>query len=305
MTVLTKPPRLVRWVSDAVSAHLGRPANIRAEKNGRYWFVNDPTFSYLQVGLKGGVTDYRVGFMVESNPSAIAFYTVHTPTIARVFRSNIVFESILGALDQTHQFRRSNLLFYSSRRLARSGGSIARIEAAKYQTFRAQLLAHHDQSNLVKDLFPVLPNQGNGLGKARKAGHDFFLLLADKASSLSRKAQVTAVIEAAWPLFQSLYPKESPRKRDAILAAKLRTAGVLQLCEFNQIKRREFLNIGEACAGRIEGAHIKPDALGGSDEPSNGLWLCQRHHRVTEGLLKGKRGNVYAISTKLFNQADR
>lgn len=297
MAVRLKPPRIVSWVSDAVSARLGRPAYIRAEKNGEYWFVNDPTFSYLQVGLKGGVTDYRAGFRVESNPVAITFCTVHTPTIARVFRSNVAFESILGALDQTLQFRRSNLLFYSSRQLARAGGNIARIEAAKYQNFRAQLLAHHEQSNLVKDLFPVLPNQGKGLGKARKAGHDFFLLLANKASSLSRKAQVAAVVEAAWPLFQSLYPKESPRRRDAILAAKLRTAGVLQVCEFSQIKRRAILNIGNACAGRIEGAHIKPDALGGSDEPSNGLWLCQHHHRATEGLLKGKRGNVYAIST--------
>ena len=297
MGARTKPPRVVSWVFEAVSAHLGRSANIRADKTGRYWFVNDPTFSYLQVGLKGGVTDYRAGFMVETDPVAISFRTVHTPTIARVFRENVSFDVLLQALDQTHQFRHANLLFYSSRRLAKAGGNIARIEATKYRTFRTQLLAHHEQANLVKDLFPVLQNRGKGPGKARKAGHDFFLLLADKATLLSRKARVAAVVDAAWPLFQCLYPKESPRRRNAILAAKLRTAGVLQVCEFSQIQRRTIFNIDSACAGRIEGAHIKPDALGGSDEPSNGLWLCQRHHRATEGLLKGKRGNVHAIST--------
>ena len=28
---------------------------------------------------------------------------------------------------------------------------------------------------------------------------------------------------------------------------------------------------------------------GGSDQPENGLWLCEYHHRSTEGKLKGKR----------------
>jgi hypothetical protein len=294
MKARTESPRIVRWVSDAVSGHLGRPAQVRAEKNGRHWFINDPTFTYLQAGLKTGVTDYRAGFCVESEPDAISFDMVHTPTLAKLFRSNITFESILCVLDATHQHRRFNYLVYSSRQQAKIGGNNVRIEHIRYQDFRSQLIVRNEQIDFVRDLFPVLPNQGKGLGKARKAGHNFFLLLANKATSLARKATVTQIIETAWPLFMSLYPKQSPRKRDAILAVKLRTAGIVQVCEFSQIKGRTVLKIGDACEGHIEGAHIKPDALGGSDDPSNGLWLCQRHHRATEGLLRGKRGNVYA-----------
>lgn len=292
----SEPPRIVRWVSDAVSVHLGRPAQVRAEKNGRYWFVNDPTFAYLQVGLKTGVTDYRAGFLVESNPDVISFGMFHTPTLAQLFRSNVSFKSILQVLDATQQYRRSSLLAYSSKQQAKIGGNNARFEHTKHQDFRSELVAHDIQNNLVKDLFPVLPNQGKGVGKAHKAGNDFILLLANKATVLARKAPVVQVIEAAWPLFQCLYPKQSPRKRDASLAAKLRTARIAQVCEFSQIKGRAMFKVGNTCEGRIEGAHIKPDAFGGSDEPSNGLWLCQRHHTATEGFLKGKRGSVHAAN---------
>jgi hypothetical protein len=51
-----------------------------------------------------------------------------------------------------------------------------------------------------------------------------------------------------------------------------------------------------ACSGQTEGAHIKPHKKGGSDKLPNGVWLCQRHHRLTEGKLDGKRGlNVFEV----------
>lgn len=256
--------------------------------------MNDPAFAYLQIGFKAGVTDYRAGFLVENNPDSISFGMFHAPTLAKLFRGNVSFESILAALDATKQYRRSNFLAYSSKRQARVGGNNVRLEQVRYQDFRLQLIERDEKYNLVKDLFPVLQNQGKGTGKARKAGNDFILLLANKATLIARKASVAQVIEATWPLFQSLYPKQSPRRRDAILAAKLRTSGIAQVCEFTRIIGRAKFKVGDTCEGRVEGAHIKPDALGGSDEPSNGLWLCQRHHRATEGLLKGTRGSVCA-----------
>ena len=64
-------PQIVRWTAESLSALLGRPACVRREKNGRHWFINDPLFSYLQVGLRSGTTDYRAGFLVDAAPASI------------------------------------------------------------------------------------------------------------------------------------------------------------------------------------------------------------------------------------------
>ena len=43
------------------------------------------------------------------------------------------------------------------------------------------------------------------------------------------------------------------------------------------------------CDGIVQAAHIKPHHKGGSDKLTNGLWLCEKHHRMTEGKLTGSR----------------
>lgn len=43
------------------------------------------------------------------------------------------------------------------------------------------------------------------------------------------------------------------------------------------------------CAGSLEAAHIRPYQQGGTDDPSNGLWLCRVHHCETEGRIEGSR----------------
>jgi hypothetical protein len=53
---------------------------------------------------------------------------------------------------------------------------------------------------------------------------------------------------------------------------------------------------GKQCAGQVQGAHIKPHAFSGLDKAENGLWLCEHHHRATEGKLQGTRGAVRFVS---------
>ncbi len=60
-------------------------------------------------------------------------------------------------------------------------------------------------------------------------------------------------------------------------------------CEHRRI---DGLDSAWQCAGRLEAAHIKPFQQGGSDEPSNGLWLCHVHHCETEGRVAGNRLSV-------------
>ena len=59
-----------------------------------------------------------------------------------------------------------------------------------------------------------------------------------------------------------------------------------------------------ACSGQIEGAHIKPYKDGGSDKLENGVWLCNLHHRLTEGKLEGCRG-IDTFEVNLKNKRDK
>ncbi len=87
-------------------------------------------------------------------------------------------------------------------------------------------------------------------------------------------------------MFLCLYPIE---RRTAALARNMKVRRIPKVCEFAEIRGTAGSGISPLCPGAIQGAHIKPDALGGSDRPENGLWLCEFHHRETEGKIKGSR----------------
>ena len=76
----------------------------------------------------------------------------------------------------------------------------------------------------------------------------------------------------------------------------MRAAKIPIACEFASIMDLDRLvgagEVSPLCRGERQGAHIKPDALGGSDRPENGLWLCEYHHRATEGKLTGRRNGT-------------
>jgi len=61
-------------------------------------------------------------------------------------------------------------------------------------------------------------------------------------------------------------------------------------CEIRKIKNLPKSVIGTPCSGQVEGVHITPYKDGGSDKLQNGVWLCNAHHRLTEGKLAGSRG---------------
>ena len=57
-------------------------------------------------------------------------------------------------------------------------------------------------------------------------------------------------------------------------------------CEYERIAGVPKLD----CDGSaVEAAHIIAYARGGSDRAWNGVWLCAKHHRATEGRLSGRR----------------
>ena len=88
-------------------------------------------------------------------------------------------------------------------------------------------------------------------------------------------------------MFLWLYPSKPLFNRDASLNRNLQK--LVRQCEIKAIKNLPKNILTTPCNGQIEGAHIKPHKLGGSDKLENGLWLCNKHHRMTEGKISGQR----------------
>lgn len=298
-------PPLVVECARALEARLGRPTYVRQVKNSNDWFVTDPMFSFVQHGLRKGATGYRVGYFFSAEENELAFYMVHSPVMAQLFKKNIRLSVIAHAVQGCSRFMQQPRLFWSSCSAIKEGKTRFGVQDTT-DNFLTMLLTI-DERKFISDLFPKLENQKTGVGPAKWAGNDFFLLLAENATSLQSN-DITTIVESAWPLFLCLYPVFAIEQRVASLARNLVAGKYPKQCEYSRIlDRPSESKISAFCRGEIEGAHIKPHSIGGSDRSENGLWLCQYHHRETEGRLAGSRTknevNV-RFTTSLDDQQD-
>ena len=285
-------PDVVTRIAQAVEIKLGRPPYVRQVKNKNEWFITDPMFSFVQHGLRKGATGYRVGYRYEAENDRILFCLVHSPIMAQLFKRNLTLSTLIHVAEATSRFRSSCSLYWDSRSVVgrRKGRTVRAIETDTTSELISDLQEFEDQYGFIRDLFPKIGNQKTGIGPATWAGNTFYLELASakKANSAQR---IASMVKASWPLFLCLYPIEAIEQRVACLARSLKAAKISIECEFTHIKGvTRKSKIDSNCRGTIEGAHIKPHAYGGSDRLNNGLWLCQYHHRETEGKLIGSRG---------------
>ena len=290
-------PRGVAFLKDALAERLGRPAAIRVAKSRpSEWYIFDPCFSVIQRGVGSSSRGYRSGIQICNRE--ICFYNVHSRTPAKLLKTNLKQrpEAIISAAEGSLHLRDYHYLHFSSRKVSRQTGAkrwadtVRVIESTQWKDFKEEI--EEDLSGIVKDLFPELPSAGKaGTGEAVR-GSDFCLFLADYdriefASTDSLAAQQAAeVIDAAWHLFSCLYPWEPLRKRDASLRRAMLSSPGLCDCEYEQITG---VPKSDCDGSAVEAAHIIPYARGGSDRAWNGVWLCAKHHRATEGKLSGRR----------------
>ncbi len=290
-------PRGVAFIKDALAERLGRPAATRvAKRNPSEWYVFDPCFAVIQRGVGSANRGYRSGIQI--NNGDVSFYNVHSRTPAKLLKTNLKQrpEAIINAAEGCIHLRDYHYLHFSSHKMShqtggkRAADTIRVIESPMWKDFKREI--ESDLAGIVKDLFPELPSAGKvGTGEAIR-GSDFCLFLADyhrielaKSDEVAAK-RATEVINAAWHLFSCLYPWESPKKRDASLRRAMLSSLGLQSCEYGQIIDAP----NSDCEGSaVEAAHIIPYARGGSDRDWNGVWLCAKHHRMTEGRLTGCR----------------
>jgi hypothetical protein len=256
--------------------------------------------------MRKGQTGYRVGYRIDLTHQRISFVLEHSPLIARLFKKNLVLSSMIAVLRSTEEFRHWHGVYRSSRQALSSGANGDLIEGRSLAEFVNLIEAFDRSHGFVKDMFPKRRNTGKREGAAPVAGNSFYLSLANRPEVLESPTDVRLVVERSWPLFLCLYPIEPIEKRSASLARSMRIAKIPQQCEFFRIKGVDVGtsggHIGPLCRGGVQGAHIKPDALGGSDRAENGIWLCEYHHRATEGKLAGRR-NVNSLGVQFVGSA--
>lgn len=294
--MVVEEPRGVIFLKEALAERLGRPAATRAVKNNASkWYIFDPCFAVIQRGLGSSRRGYRSGILVSD--ADIFFSNVHSPTPAKLLKTNLKQhpESLINAAESCIHLRRYHYLHYSSRTVSRQSNAkkwvdtVRIIESRSWEKFKEEL--DSNLNDIVNDLFPELPNSGKGIDETSR-GTDFSLLLADYPRiELAKTEEIAAqraaeVVDAAWYLFSCLYPWETPKKRDASLRRAMLSRPGICNCEYNQIAGAPMSDCDDSA---VEAAHIIPYARGGSDRAWNGLWLCAKHHRMTEGRLSGCR----------------
>ena len=290
-------PSIVQYLTEAVDDQLGRPSYCRQVKNCDEWFVTDPVFSFVQHGMKKGTTGYRVGYHYQNHDESVRFNLVHSPLMAQLFKRNLAFQTMVEVIRRTAKYRDYHWIYWSSGEAVKSGLKGNQLVGGSSSDFIRQLEIFDAQHDFVRDMFPRMPNTGKGDGPARWAGNTFYLNLADRSKRLGTKEEVAKLVSASWPLFLCLYPVKPIERRTASLARSLRAKKILKACEFSNLGLSPAAGIDSLCRGEVQGAHIKPHALGGSDRFENGLWLCEYHHRATEGRLSGSR-NEMVLSIK-------
>lgn len=270
-----------------------------------------PSFAVIQRGVGSNSRGYRSGIFVDNDQ--INFFNIHSRTPAMLLRRNLLSrpEALLNAAELTVHLRSYHYLHFSSRSLSRATGAktwaetIRVVESPSWKDFRSEISS--ETSSLIRDMFPKLPSAGKvGTGEAVR-GSDFCLLLADYSSIENAESDDVAeerasqIIETAWHLFYCLYPWDSPKRRDdSLRRAMLSKSGPGLLgCEFSKIEG----SCDSECDGSaVQAAHIVPHAHGGSDRFWNGVWLCAKHHRMTEGRVIGgrSRSNPVDLTVRLI-----
>jgi hypothetical protein len=266
-------PEIVNDIVRAVSEKLGREAISRQVNNREQYFILDLAFSYFQKADRNRRNDYRSGYLYYriKDKNYLLFVLAHTPIMTSFFKNNFDYEVFRNIIIDTEKYRDENYLRF------KRNSKKEEIKTKNIQEFLDKL-DEIEKFGFVKSVFAKDTKGKTGIGNI------FGLRLAKEFS----QNDISKIIEKSWDLFLWLYPSKPVFKRNASLNRSLQK--IEDKCEFGKIRNLPEAILKTACSGQIEGAHIKQHKHGGSDKLANGIWLCNLHHRLTEGKLDGKRG---------------
>ena len=276
----TKYSKEVTALLEAVSQKLGRQAIVRQVKNQDEWIILDIAFSYFQKADRNRQVGYRSGFsyFIDESDRRLMFKLVHTPIMFQFLHDNFNFEIFRDIVINTSKYRDFQYFKYKLYNTEKIG----KFYGGTFDTI-TELLKEIDfieeHYGFVKTLFSK-----NNASKAG-LGNTFYLDVAN-GDKLNVK-NIPGIIDAAWPLFMWLYPSKPLFARDATLNRAMKH--IQRECEISKVKELPKTIAHAMCNGIIQAAHIMPHHLGDNDKLSNGIWLCEKHHRLTEGHLSGSR----------------
>ncbi len=269
---MIEPPQIVTAIVETVSAKLGREAIFRKVNSREEYFILDLAFSYFQKADRNRRNDYRSGYLYIDNKgdNRLLFALAHTPVMSSFFKNNFDYGTFRAIAVKTAKYRVENYLRFSR------NGIREVIRTPDIEEFLSKL-DELETSGFARVAFNKSKTGKTGVGNL------FGLCLADQCN----EEEIAEVIEESWDLFLWLYPTRPVFRRSASLNRSLQRIEVK--CEIAGIENLPQIVLETPCSGQVEGAHIVPHKHGGSDRLQNGLWLCNVHHRFTEGKLDGTR----------------
>ncbi len=270
---MAKTPAIVNDIVKTVSEKLGREAIYRKVNNREEYFILDLAFSYFQKADRNRRNDYRCGYLYfhKEGKNQLLFVLAHTPIMTSFFKNNFEYEMFRDIIQDTAQYRDTHFLRF------KRNSKYERIRTSNIQEFLHEL-EEVEKNGFTRSVFGKDNKSKTGVGNI------FVVCLG----SGFKKEDINIIISKSWYLFLWLYPSRPVFTRNAALNRSLQK--IEAKCEIDKVKNIPQNILRSVCSGQIEAAHIKPHKLGGSDKLSNGLWLCNHHHRVTEGKLEGTRG---------------
>ena len=275
-------PEIVNDIVRAVSDRLGREAISRKVNNREQYFILDLAFSYFQKADRNRRNDYRCGYLFfeEEGKGHLLFVLAHSPIMTSFFKNNFDYAVFRNIVRDTAKYRDEHFL-----RLKKHS-KYERIKKTNIHEFLHEL-DEIEKNGFTRSAFGKDTKGKTGVG-------NIFVLSLGRGFS---QKDISKIIDKSWCLFLWLYPSKPIFTRNASLNRSLQK--VKAQCEFGKIKNIPKNILSTACSGQIEAAHIKSHKQGGSDKLSNGIWLCNHHHRITEGKLEGVRGiDAFEVSYK-------
>lgn len=283
-------PQIVEKISQAVSVKLGRSATVRKVKNHETYFILDLAFSYFQKADRNRRNDYRSGYVFfkdEEGENCLMFGVSHAPIMFSFLKQNFDYSIFRQLLEDTAKFRKGH---YNTIKI-KNKGEVLRIVEKDIHDFLIKV-DKIEEKGFAKTAFAKNNSSESGIGNI------FSLGIARGFS----EDDVDEIIDSTWDLFMWLYPSKPLFNRDASLSRSLKK--IEKQCEIKSIKKLPKYIKSLPCCGQIEGAHIKPHKLGGSDKLENGLWLCNVHHKLTEGKIFGQR-SLTGIDVQYINNEEQ
>jgi hypothetical protein len=279
---MIESPTIVNEIVQSVSDKLGREAIFRKVNNREQYFILDLAFSYFQKADRNRRNDYRSGYLYYkiNDKNYLLFVLAHSPIMTSFFKKNFNYNIFRSIIVDTCQFRDEHYM-----RIKRADTQ-EEIKTNDIKEFLGKL-DEIESADFAKSVFAKSKTGKTGDGK----------IFGIRIGSNFRSEDINKIIEKSWDLFLWLYPSKPIFKRNASLNRSLQK--IECKCEINEISNLPDFVSNSPCSGKIEGAHINPHKNGGSDKLENGVWLCNFHHRLTEGKLDGKRGlTIFEVDYK-------